>query len=433
MTRISIQLFFVALLAIFSLGPAHSQTTYSLYELTQLANKQSETIKIAEEDLFIAEQDKARAFSVLVPRATAFGNIMEYKEDNIGSPDTTTYGAKLTQSFTLNGKELIAFDITKKTIEGKEYSLESIRADYLLEVSQSYYNILSAQRILEIAEADVERLTTQRDAVREKLSVGNVTKTDLYRAEAELSKAMTDRVIGINNVLQNKAALQNLVRLDDDFELKKEAIPQIEQYQSTLEEIKTYALENRTEVKEAKKNLEIAEKAIKFKKSDYWPTVSLEAGYRETDIEYNASPIDESENTDDLYISGELVFTLYDGGLRRAEIKQAMAEKRKAQNALALQEKRIILESTSSYLEYTAAKIALLNLQDELKFSEENYNAVQMQYKYGMADIIDIVDANSLLVSAQRRVSDAENVFYIAVLKILYTRGDLIPFLSTLI
>lgn len=431
MIKIPIQFFFTMLVIVLSQVPAHSQTTYSLYDLTQLANKQSETIKIAQEDLVIAQQDKARALSVLIPRVTAFGNINEHKDDDVRTPDTTTYGAKVTQSFTLNGKELIAFDVTKKNIEGKEFSLESIRSDYLFEVSRAYYNILSAQRILEIAEADVTRLTTQRDAVKEKLSVGNVTKTDLYRAEAELSKAMTDIVIGTNNVLQNKAALQNLVRIDDDFDLQKEAIPEIAQYKSNLEEIKVYALKNRTEVKEAKKNLEIAEKTIQYKKSDYWPTVSLEAGYNETDYEYDASPKDISRDYDDLYIAGELVFTLYDGGLRRAEIKQAMAEQRKAQNALALQEKRVILESKTSYLEYTAAKSVLLNLQDELKFSEENYNAVEMQYKYGMADIIDMMDANSLLVSAQRRVSDAENIFYIAVLKILYTRGDLVSFLST--
>jgi len=429
MNKIPIQLFSITLILMFNLTPVYCQTTYSLYELIQIAGKQSETIKIAKEDVFIAQQDKARALSVLIPRVTTFGSIMEHKDDSVGQADSITLGAKLTQSFTLNGKELIALSVTKKNIEGKELSLESIRADYLLQVSQAYYNILSAQRFLEIAESDVKRLTTHRDAVKEKLSVGNVTKTDLYRAEAELSKALTDKVIGENRVLQSKAALQYLVRIEDNFNLQKKEIPDIENYQSTLEDIKTFALKNRTEIREAMKNLEIANQTVKYTKSDFWPTVSLEAGYKETSIEYDFSPKDVSYDTDDLYITGELVFTLYDGGLRRAEIKQAHADKRKAQNALALQKKRIILESNTSFLEYTTAKSTLFNLQDELKFSQENYNAVQMQFKYGMADSIDMMDANTLLVSAQRRISDAKNIFYTSVLKILYTRGDLISFL----
>lgn len=431
MNKMSVQLFFVSLMVIFLQLPAYCQTTYSLYELTQIASKQSETIKIAKEDVFIAQQDEKRALSVLIPRVTAFGSITEHQKDGPLMADTVSLGAKLTQSFTLNGKELIALDVTKKNIEGKEFSLESIRSDYLLQVSQAYYNILSAEKFLEISESDVKRLTTYRDAVKEKLDVGNVTKTDLYRAEAELSKSFTDKLVAENLVQQRKAILHNLIRIEKEFDLQKDTMPGIEKYQITLEDIQIYALKNRPEIKEAKKNLEIARETIKYTKSAYWPTVSLEAGYKETDLEYNAA-VNYSEDLDDLYFTGELIFTIYDGGLRRADIRQAMAEHRKAQNALALKTKLIMLESNTSFLEYTAAKITLLNLQDELKFSQENYNAVQMQFKYGMADSIDIMDANSLLVSAQRRISNAENVFYISVLKILYTRGDLIPFLLNL-
>ncbi|MCK5837691.1 MAG: TolC family protein, partial [Desulfobacula sp.] len=424
-------LFFVFFIIILSQMPADCQTMYSLHELAQLANTHSETIKIARDDVYIAQQDKARALSVLIPRATSFANIMKHKNENIMTPDTITLGVKLTQSFTLNGKELIALDVTKKTIEGKAFSLKSIRSQYLLQVAQTYYNILSAQRFFEIAASDVNRLTTHRDAVNEKLNVGNVTKTDLYRAEAELSKSLTEQVRAENRVLQSKAGLHNLVEVEDDFDLEKQDIGEIENYDTTLENIQSYALVNRTEIKEAKKNLEIAQKTIQFKKSDYWPTLSLEAGYKETDIPDDMMIGQIEYDTEDLYVTGELVFTLYDGGLRKAEIRQAAANQRKAKNALALQKKKIILDSKISFLDYKAAKSALLNLQDELKFSHENFNAVQMQFKYGMADSIDMMDANTLLVSAQRRILDAKYIYYLSVLKILYTKGDLITFLSS--
>ena len=428
MNKTPIQLFFIIFTIVFSQIPAYCQTTYSLYELTQLANIHSETIKIAEDDLYIAQQEKERALSVLIPRATTFGSMTEYKDDTITAPDTLTLGIKLTQSFTLNGKELIALDVTKKSIEGKEFSLESIRSQYLLQVAQAYYNILSAQRFFEIAQSDVKRLATHRDAVKEKLSVGNVTKTDLYRAEAELSKSLTAKVRAENRVLQSKAALHNLVEIEDDFDLQKENIKGIENFESTLEDIQAYALKNRTEIKETKKNLEIARKTIKFNKSDFWPTISLEAGYKETDIKYDYTPGAVEYGTEDLYFTGELVFTLYDGGLRKAQIRQALADLRKAENALILQEKMIILDSKISFLDYKAAQSALLNLQDELKSAQENFNAVQMQFKYGMADSIDMMDANTLLVSAQRRILDAKYIYYLSVLKIIYTKGDLVSF-----
>ena len=410
--------------------PAYCQTSYSLFDLALLANKQSETIKIAKEDVYIAQQDEKRALSVLIPRATAYGSMTKNKGADIFSPNTAAMGIKFTQSFTLNGKELIALNVTKKSIIGKEYSLESIRSQYLLQVTQTYFNILSSQKSLEIAQSDIERLTAHQNAVQEKLNVGSVTKQDLFRAKAELSKAMTDEVIAENRVLQSKANLQNLVMIDDDFTIKQDNLEKIDNYESILKDIQTQALKNRPEIQEAMTNLEIAKETIKFTKSNYWPTLSLEAGYKETDFEFKDKSR-EDYDTEDTYFTGELVFTIYSGGLRNAEIRQALADMRKAENALSLQKKQIILEAKVNFLENKAAKSALINLQDEVKSAQENFNAVQMQFKYGMADSIDIMDANTLLVSAQRRISDAQYSYYLSVLKILYTKGELNALLLT--
>lgn len=420
----------IAACILFSFGKAADCTPlYSLFDLSQIASKQSETIKIAKEDVYIAQQDKIRALSVLIPRATVYSSVTRYKEEDQLAPNTITVGGMLTQSFTLNGKELIALNVTKKTIETKEFSLESIRSQYLLQVARAYYNILSAQQYLEISKSDVNRLEKYKEAVQEKLNVGNVTKTDLYRAQAELSKSMTELEISKNRVLKAKAALRNLVDIQEEFDLQKGDIKGIEGYESTLQEIQEYALANRSEIKEAQKNLEITEKTISYEKSSFWPTVSLEAGYLETEVRYDSVPREVKYDNEDLYVKGEISFTLFNGGLRLAQIRQAKADKRKAVNALLLKKKSIILDSENSYRDYTAAKSTLINLEDELKASQENFNAVTMQFEYGMADSINIMDANTLLVSAQRRILDAKYTYYLSVLNILYTRGDLMPFL----
>jgi outer membrane protein len=410
---------------------AYCQTLYSLHDLCRMADQNAETIKIADDDLFIAEQDKKRALSVLIPRATAFGSHLNYRNDEMLSPDSTTLGLKLTQSFTLNGRELIAYDVTKKGIEQAGFSREIIRADYLFQVAQYYFNTLSAKRLVEIAQAEVKRLTSHKNSVQEKLTVGNVTKTALYRAEAELSRSLTDKIIAENRIGQNKATLVRLAGIEDNFRVSAEDLKNIDDFTITLDEIKTQALENRYEIKEAKKTLEIASRTISYEKGDYWPSLSLEGGYKETDISYNSQGGNIDYDTENTYVQAELVFTLYDGGLRKAQVLQAMANERKARQAWLLEEKMIILESKVSFLEFETARNTLINLQDELKSAQENFNAVQMQFKYGMADSIDMMDANTLLVQAERRISDAEYTYYLAVLKILYTKGELLNYLLT--
>ncbi len=425
MKRIFFNLLFVLFCISCLTMSGYSQTLYSLQDLCREADKNAETIKIADDDLFIAEQEKQRALSVLIPRATAFGSYLNYKNTDAISPDSYTLGAKLTQSFTLNGRELIAYDVTKKGIEKAAFSKESIRADYLFQVAQSYFQTLSAKRLVEIAQADVERLKTHKNSVKEKLSVGNVTKTALYRAEAELSKSKTDKIVAENSVGQSKATLVRLAGIEDNFRVSEDDVQNIDDFTITLDEIKTQALANRYEIKEAKKNVEIASRTIDYEKGDYWPSLDLEGGYKETDISYFDTDYD-VENT---YIQAEFVFTLYDGGLRRAQVLQAKADERKAKEALAMEEKLVIFESKVSFLEFETARNALINLQDELKSAQENYKAVEMQFKYGMADSIDMMDGNTLLVQAERRISDAEYTLYLAVLKILYTKGDLLAYL----
>ncbi|WP_027363120.1 TolC family protein [Desulfospira joergensenii] len=406
-----------------------SGPSYSLGDLCRAANKNAERIHIAADDVNIAKEEKNRALSVLIPRATAFGSYLNRRQDEANNPDSLTLGVKLTQSFTINGKELTAYEYSKKGIEKSRFALESIRADYLFQVAQSYFQTLSAKRQKEIAAADVERLKTHRNSVQEKLSVGNVTKTDLFRAEAELSKARTSMVTADHGVLQGKANIARLVGIDTGFTVSGDDVEDLGNFNPVLEKIQVLALENRNEVKEAQKDLERAMDNLKYEKGDYWPSLSLEAGYKESDLSYEAAPSDVEYDTEEAYVQAELSFTLYDGGLRGAQVRQALARERQAKQALESTKNQIILESRVAFLEFQTARTTLANLQDELKSARENFNAVQMQFKYGMADSIDMMDANTLLVTAERRISDAEYTLSLAGLKILYTKNDLVDYL----
>ena len=423
-------IFLLIFFSLFAIGSVEAKAVYSLYDLVNMANEQSESIKIAKEDVFIAKQEEKRTLAILLPRATAYGsyNHREYQKGEFSSSNSNALGIAVNHRFSLNGKELIALDITKRGTESKNFSLESIRAQYILQVIQAFYNILSAGKFYEIAKSDVQRLTMHKNAVQEKLNVGNVTKTDLLRAKAELSKALTEREKAKNVLLQSRASLMNLVAVDKNFTLNPQDIYGLQKYKCNPADIESQTLQTRVEIKEAKKNLEIADKTVKFKRNDFWPSLSVEAGYRSSRVQSESSHSSLNSDTQDGYITGELVFTLFDGGLKKADEQQALANHRKAQQALALQKKRVALESESAFLDYEMAKSTLNNLQDELRYAKETYMAVQMQFNYGMADSVDIMDANTLLVSSQRRISDAQYKYYLSVIKLLYSKGELASF-----
>ncbi len=410
----------------------HCEPSYTLKQLCKVANDNAETIHIAREQTYIAEQDKKRAQSVLIPTASLYGSYLNYKNDDSYTPDVNTLGAKLTQSFTLNGKELIAYDVSKKNIEKAKFSEQAIRSDYIFQVAQAYIQALNLKRLVTVADAEVQRLNTYRDSVNEKLSVGSVTKTALYRAQAELSKAKTNQIVAGNNVQTAKANIVRLTGIEDTFSIPSGDTKAVDNFSITFDEIKAQALEERYEIKKAAKDVEIARRTIVYEKGEYWPRIELEGGYREKDIDYDTeNSTRDGYDTEEAYVQAQLVFTLYDGGLRRAQVHQAAARLRQAEQSLSDEKKAVILESKQSFLEFNTAKSTLINLADEVKSAEENFNAVQMQFKYGMADSIDIMDANTLLVDAQRRISNARSSFYLSILKIIYTQGKILDYFLT--
>ncbi|MBI9092704.1 MAG: TolC family protein [Desulfobacterium sp.] len=409
--------------------PTTGETPYSLVDLCQKALETAEQIKLAENDLVIAMEEKRRALSVLMPRATAFGSYISYKDPDTKNPDQTSRGVRLNQSFTLNGKELIALRITEDGIDRSQWMLEAVKNDYVYEVAATYFQILSSRRALEIAQADVERLEKHRKAVNERLKVGDVTKTALYRAEAELSRAKTELVRSKNDLSLIKASLQNLVTIEDDFMLLDGGTNQFAPFVYSFEALKQDALAKRVEILAAQKALEINQKTVKYQKSAYWPTLDLEGGYSHARSEFD-EPISGTSTTEDTSIGATLTFTLFDGGLRDADIRQARAGEQKAIHALELEKKKILLQAKRAWLYYETSISVQSTLKDELKSARENFNAVTMQFNYGMADSVDMMDANTLLVTAQRQQSDADYDHSLAILAIMVARGDIIPVLT---
>ncbi len=404
-------------------------TAYSIVDLCQKALGTAEQIKLAENDLVIATEEKRRALSVLMPRATAFGSYITYKDPDTKNPDQTSRGVRLNQSFTLNGKELIALRITKDGIDQSQWILEAVKNNYIFEVGSTYFKILRSQRSLEIAQADVKRLEKHRNAVNERLKVGDVTKTALYRAEAELSRARTELVRSKNDLSLVRASLQNLVTIEDDFMLREGGADHFTPFVYSFKELKQDALEKRAEILAARKALEIAKKTVKYQKSAYWPTLDLEGGYSHARSEFD-EPISDTSTTEDTSIGASLTFTLFDGGLRDADIRQARADEQKALHTLESEKKKTLLQAKQAWLYYETSISVQSTLKDELKSARENFNAVTMQFTYGMADSVDMMDANTLLVTAQRQLSDADYGHSLAILAIMVARGDIVSVLT---
>jgi len=413
---------------------------YSLSELYRLAGERSEKIKISKEDLYMARLTREKAFSVLAPRLTAFGdhNYRKYDDRSKTLPpnvfsdhdvtqrsNTDSWGVRLDQSFTLNGKELTALKISGEMINKSEYDLKAVKEEYFFQVAAAYYGILRAAKAVEISMANVRRLETHKNAVSIRLKLGEVTKTALYRTDAELSGSNSELVQAKNSMLSAKAALGMLVELPDAFTVQEPVTDPEPAPAASPDRIKKEALENRAEIKALNLTVKISENTIKLQKGAYWPTISLYGIYADnkTFTTDKDNPLDMEAETESYTLGISFNMTLFDNGLRKAELNEARSKKRQALLALDALSKQVRFEVEQAYLDLKTKQSMIQSRQDQLAFSRANYDAVKKQFEHGLSNSVDVMDANTLLVTSERQLSDAQYGYRLAVLKLERTKG----------
>ncbi len=415
--------------------PEESVPLYGLVDLCRIGLRSAEPVRISEEEVFIAEREKEKSRAALLPALTAFGQYTRYSEEksaasSFGSmaiqPESAlSWGMRLSQSFSLGGKEVTALKIAKKGIEFRRYDLYAIREEYVLKIAESFYGVLKAKKGVDIAKANVARLEKYRDEANLRLRVGEVSKTAVLRAEGELSGARAELIRAENILSLAKATLARVAGIEGPYDVEETgaegalAAPAIP---DSLESLKQRAFSERADLVSAGIQKSAAEDRIRGARSAYWPALSFEGVFLKRDEEPSSS-----------FFVGESIYglfridvPLFEGGLRQAEVRVSEARKRQAEWLYDDLKKTISVEVDAAYLDLRTQAGILASLEDQLRFARENFDAVSKQFAAGLASSIDVIDANTLLVDSERQLSRAQYDYRIAVLRLKRATGTLL-------
>jgi len=402
--------------------PSHpfAEESYSLQQVLRMASERAERLRLAEEDLFIVQLQKDKAEAALIPKLSLYGSYTRYSEDrySVGNmllqPEQSyAYGIRLDQSYSLGGREFKLHEISRGNIEKGRLDILTIRQEYLMNVATAFYEVLRMRRYVEIARSNLERLQRHRDAAAIRLKVGEVTKTALLRAEAELSGAKTELIKAENGLSLAKAILARLAGIEGPFTLNEpEQTSDLDILD--LQALKAEALERRSEVRSALIQHRLSVEQIKVAEAAYYPSLSLEAVYNRADM----SPALLNLVKETLYGGIKVTFPLYEGGQRRAEVKEAETKMRQALLQIEDIKKAVSVEVERAYLEFVTYKNSLRSNEAQVAFARDNYNAVSRQFEHGLANSLDVMDANNLLVSSEQRLAETTYNLRLSHLKI---------------
>ena len=411
---------------------------YTLKQCLTMAQPLAEEIKIAQESLVLARQDRIRARSALTPSlsftSSFSGGVSDM--DGASSPPKemkeTTYasfaGLGFRYSFYMNGRELIAFKASGELISKSRADIEAAKRDYALQVAAAFYDVIRRTRSVRIANANLTRLNAHKDAIHSRISAGLLTKTEAYRAQAEVAEGKAALTDAKNQLAASRSTLGRLVPLEEGFQLREplQTIPKLPA--PSLASAVEMGISMRPEIGSARLDAVVAGRQVEITKSLFWPKITLEgsAGLQNEDISghYDATDTDFTRDTTAYNAKLTLSIPLIDGGLRSADVVKTKASERMARHRVRLAIKEVQHQVETAWYARLTQGDRVLALEETRHFSEQFLNATTKRFTEGMAQSLDLMDANTRLVEAENTLEDARFALMLAAIQLRHATGN---------
>ena len=399
---------------------------YGLDDCIEIALDGKKTLLSAKLNVASAERGVTGSFSGLLPSlnaSTSAGRTHFPEKENISydlqnpTSDTTmssyydnmSAGLSLNQTIFDGGRSWNQVKQARSNLEIAKLNQRSTKIQVIQNVIKSYYGLLQAQQLYDVAEQNLEMSEQQVSLVKKQYDLGVVKKTDLLKAEVAQGQARVDVLTRKTNHQNARRVLFNDMGLQDfgqsimavDQEWVTPVVP------SSSEVLNLLKTQNPT--------LSISQSRINLGELSYKMAKGLRLPSLNSSVSYSANGKDSDELMESLKddwslgLNFSLSVPIYTGNTLSTRQHQAKLSKQQSEydyitllNDLRVQAE-LIRESLKNYSE-----IIPLN-QAVVASAEEDLKLVRERYSLGSATILEVLDAQ---VSLRRSNSTLINTIH---------------------
>jgi outer membrane protein TolC len=193
-----------------------------------------------------------------------------------------------------------------------------------------------------------------------------------------------------------------------------------QQFPMNRDELVGEAIKNRPEYRQVKAQADAADAAVRQTFRDYFPNLFGSSTYGVTGV--TGTPAFNSRSTNGFTDSGNewsvglsLSWSIFDGGGKLARHKEAKANLEAAQARVRDTELQVWQSVEQSYLNLGEAEERIGAAGKAVESAEENYQLARGRFDAGVANIIELTDAQLALTQAQSTEAQALSDYRIAI------------------
>lgn len=332
-----------------------------------------------------------------------------------GSSVPKTAGISVNQPLYTGGRIGASVDGAEADVQAGRAQLFNAEQTVLLQGVVAYVNLLREEATLELRVNNLQRLTKQLEATRDRFRVGEVTRTDVSQAEARVSRARADRTQAEGDLVTSRVAFERVVgRLPDS--LQTPATPA--GMPISRDEAVDIALRENFTLIQAKFTELASQHRVDESASALLPSVNLVA---RADQAYDTGGLDNENRS--LAAELQVSIPIYQRGTTYSLVRQAKENANRSRLLVDSARREVVDSAARTFETYQTTLARIESLKAEVGASEVALDGVQQEATVGARTVLDVLDAEQELLNGQVSLVQAERDAIVAGYQVLQALG----------
>lgn len=369
------------------------------------------------------------ARSAGLPGATSTATYTEFTSRSGSSASTTAparnfdVGVQFNVPIYTGGLVKNSVRAAETRVDAGQADLRGTESDVFVQVVAAYMDVLLAQEVVRLNRGNVERLDVNLQATRDRFEIGDLTRTDVAQSDSRLALARGQLRSAEANLI---AARERYIQVVGKEPVDLKAPPPLMGLPETAEVAVAYALDHNPDLLAARERAKAAGYDVRVAGASRMPRVSIFAGGNYSDSfgtlgGVNAPLFDQSGTSSQAGVRATI--PLYQGGAPAAQRRAAQAREDVTMEQQIGIERAVVANVRSAYAQWQASLSLITSSQTAVDAATLSLEGVRAENTVGNRTILDILNAEQELLSAQVQLETARRNAYVAGFNLLAAMG----------
>ncbi len=308
-------------------------------------------------------------------------------------------------------------------VSAGQADLRGVESGLFSQVVAAYMDVILAQEVVKLNRANVQRLDVNLQASKDRFEIGDLTRTDVAQSQSRLSLARGQvRSSEANLITARERYIQVVGKAPVDLQTP----PPLTGLPGSAAEAVIIALDHNPDLLAARQRATAAGFDVRVASAGKLPKVSLFAGGGYTDYLGTLGgsvPGNFTQKSTTAQAGVRATIPIFQGGLPAAQRRAAQAREDAVMEQEIGVERAVVANVRSAFAQWQAAQSLIASSQTAVDAAALGLEGVRAENTVGNRTILDILNAQNELLTAQVQLATAQRNAYVAGFNLLSAMG----------